>query len=416
MQSPKWKKGSVLVIVLWIIVILIVITTTLAQSSRLSSRLSQSYGGQCIGRWGARAGVETAINVLSEDDSGYDAFDELWHDNPDSFEGIQLEGCTVAVKVIDESGKLNINVAGKKHLMHLLEMTTEQADSIIDWRDKNGRVSSEGAEADYYNSLEYPYPIRNGPFQTVREVLFVKGVQEEVFYVEDGSLNGRSDTNEDEDVPAEKGIESFLTCYSFCRNVDALGDERINIKETKANQLQQQLGLSGSHAKWIEEKANSKLGSIADLVAKNAPKKENNADEEGDRARPIDLETFKEIADKITISEEEILPGRVNVNTAPREVLIALLEGDELLAEEIIQYRDGLDGAITGTAELLDIKTMTIEKFKKIEPFITVKSDVFTVVAKAVIDSTGLTYTARAVVVRDDTDCEIIYWYEGIGS
>lgn len=427
MRLPEKNKGFVLIIVLWIVIILIVITAVLAQSSRLSGRVSQSYGRQSACRWAVRAAVETAINVLSEDDTSYDAFDELWHDDPEDFNDIQLGDCVASVKVIDECSKLNVNTADKKHFLNLLEMTAEQADSIMDWRDKDSKVSAEGAEADYYNDLEFWHPIRNEPLQTLHEVLFVKGVQEDDFYGEDYNLNEKLDANEkdgdqsfpldNEDSVLEKGFGAFLTTCSFCRNIDAQGNSRVNIHEEKADKLQQELNLSKPHAKWIEEKANGKeLQSIADLIDKNTPKEKNKEDEKGDEAKAIDLQTFKEIADKLTISKEKILAGRVNVNTASREVLTALLEGDEQLADEIIKYRDGLEEPMTSIAKLLDIKSMSTERFKKIAGYITVRSDVFGLYAQAVAESTGLTYTARAIVARDGTSCNIIYWYEGIGD
>jgi len=427
MSLLKKNKGFVLIIVLWMIVILIVITSVLAQSSRLSSRISQAYGQQTTCRWAVRAAVETAIQVLSEDDTSYDAFDELWHDDPEDFNDIQLGDCVASVQVIDESSKLNVNTADKKHFLNLLEMTTEQADSIIDWRDKDSKVSAEGAEADYYNDLEFWHPIRNDSLQTLHEVLFVKSIRENDFYGEDYNLNEKLDANEkdgdqsfpldDEDSVLEKGFGAFLTTCSFCQNLDAQGNGRINIHEEKADKLQQELGISKPHAKWIEEKANGKeLKSIADLIDKNTSKEKNKEDEKGDEAKPIDLQTFKEIADKLTISKEKILYGRVNVNTAPREVLIALLEGDEQLADEIIKYRDGLEQPMTSIAKLLDVKSMNVETFKKIAGYITVRSDVFSLYAQAVAESTGLTYTARAIVARDGTSCNIIYWYEGIGD
>ncbi len=427
MKRSKKITGSVLVIVLWIIVILIVMTAALAQSSRLSSRVSQSYGRQSVCRWGVRAAIETAINVLAEDDTSYDALDELWHDNLDDFNNIQLKGCTFSVEIIDESSKLNLNTADKKHFLNLLEMTAEQAESIMDWRDKDSKLHEEGAEADYYNNCQYAYPIRNGPFQTLYEVLFVKGVREDEFYKEDYNLNGKLDANEkdgelsfpqdNQDAVLEKGFGSFLTCSSFCDNVDAQGKDRINIQEVKADKLQQELNLSKPHAKWIEEQANGKKpGSIADLINKNTPKKKDKDDQKGDEAKPIDLETFKEIADRLTISKEKILSGRVNVNTAPREVLVALFEGDERMADDIINFRQTLEQPMTSIARLLDVKSMTIETFKKIAGMITVRSSVFSLRGRAVDDTTGLTYTATAIVVRSGTSCDIIYWYEGIGN
>lgn len=426
MRRPGKQGGSVLVIVLWIVVILIVMTAVLAQSSQLSSRISQSYGRRNVCRWGVRAAIETGIQVLSEDDPAYDAFDERWHDSPENFNDIQLTGCTVCVEIIDECSKLNVNTADKKHFLELLEMTVEQADSILDWRDQDSSLRAEGAESDYYGTLDYPYPIRNGPFQTTRELLLVKGLSEDSFFGEDYTLNGLLDANEkdgDPRLPAdsregvpEKGFGAYLTCWSRCKNRDADGSERVNITQADADTLRQKLGLSLPHAKWIEERVKGKTpANIAELIDRNTPKRKDQADQEGDEAKPLDLETFKEIADGITVSDEDILVGRVNINTAPRVVLTALLEGNEQLADEIVAYRDMREQPMTSIADLLDLKTVTIETFKKIAGLVTVRSDVFSLRAQATDNATGLAYTATAIVDRTGTGSDIVYWYEGIG-
>ena len=61
-------------------------------------------------------------------------------------------------------------------------------------------------------------------------------------------------------------------------------------------------------------------------INNSSPKKSSERD--SDEAEALDLQTFSEIADKITISNDEKIPGRVNVNTAPKVVLTALLGGD----------------------------------------------------------------------------------------
>lgn len=426
-STTRKSKGFVLVIVLWIVIILIIIVSTLAQSSRLSTRISQSHAQKTACRWVGRAGIETAIHVLMEDDTDYDAFEDDWYYYPDQFENIQIGSCTFTVDITDESAKLNINTATKKHLENLLQTTTEQAGSIIDWRDKDSEISDEGAEAEYYNTLEYYHPIRNDSLKTINELLFVKSITNDDFYADDLNLDGQIDSSEqlihsdsgaiDQASELRKGIGAFLTCTSFCRNLDATGSTRVNITKTKSGALSQQLNISTSYAKWIEEKANGKdIKSIADLIDKSTPKENNTSSKQGKDAKQIDLETFKSIADQITITDDEILTGLVNINTAPQEVLTALLEGDENLANEIVTYRDGLEVPMDSITDLLDVDTMTVTKFKKIAPFITPRSDVFAISSRATAKPTGLKYTTKAIVSRDSKTCNILYWYEGIGE
>src|SRR6185503_10932343 len=56
------------------------------------------------------------------------------------------------------------------------------ADSIVDWRDDDDFHQPNGAETEYYESLERPYRAKNAPFDTVEELLLVRGVTRELFY------------------------------------------------------------------------------------------------------------------------------------------------------------------------------------------------------------------------------------------
>ena len=220
------------------------------------------------------------------------------------------------------------------------------------------------------------------------ELLWIKDFTDASYYAEDTNLNGQLDTNEDDgavhfpsdnhDGILEKGFGTVLTCHSACRNRDTAGTGRINITTTDAGALAGKLSLSMPHAKWIEERAKDKtLTGIADLLDKNTPKHKSRDDEKGDDPKPLDLETFRAIADRITITDDKLLTGRVNINTADREVLVALFAGNETAADDLIAFRDTRQTPMTSIADLFDIKSMTVELFKTIAASITVRSDVF---------------------------------------
>jgi general secretion pathway protein K len=58
-------------------------------------------------------------------------------------------------------------------------------DSILDWRDPDDFHRLQGAESDYYQSLPNPYQAKNGNFETVEELILVKGVTAEILYGND---------------------------------------------------------------------------------------------------------------------------------------------------------------------------------------------------------------------------------------
>jgi hypothetical protein len=109
-------------------------------------------------------------------------------------------------------------------LLKLPGMTDEIADSIIDWRDTDEQVSATGAESEYYQSLQPPYQCKNGPFETVEELLLVKGMTPELLYGMDVNHNGLLDEEEvaavggtvptsEGGAPSPRGLLPFVTIY-----------------------------------------------------------------------------------------------------------------------------------------------------------------------------------------------------------
>lgn len=430
-HEPQIRKGLVLIAVLWIVVVLMVIVAAVGRSSRLDTKVCLADTEQLRCRWACRAGVERATAVLNEDFRESDCLTDLWSGNEEDLNDIELEGCRFTVRAIDEAGKLNVNTATKSQLLELPDMTNEIAEAIIDWRDKNDTPGAGGAEGGYYANLRYGYTIRNGPFRTIRELLLVMGVTEGLLYGEDTNFNGELDYNErdgaesapvdDGDDELDKGWIEYLTCYSYDKNRDAEGKKRININKANERKLEKSLSIKKSYAKWIvENREKNKYKSIADLINNKSPKQASRSSRgDSDEAEPLDLETFSKIADKITVSNDGKILGRVNINTAPRIVLAALLGGGETaeqLADEIIAYRETLTDGMQGIGEVLQVRSINVNRFKKIADYITTRSDVFTLRCFATAERGGVDGSrmqAEAVVDRTLTPCKMLYWYQG---
>ena len=435
MGATGGKKGLVIVAVLWVVMLLIVIVAVVGRNSQFDTKICVGRTDELRCRWACRAGVETAIAVLNDDLRGSDSLTDSWSENEEDFNNVKLEQCYLTVRVVDEASKLNVNMVSREQLLRLEDegMTEEIADAIIDWRDKDDEPRGGGAEVGYYENLHYRYRIRNGRFRTIRELLLVKGVTEKLLYGEDTNLNGKLDYNEkdgDESPPAdnqddklEKGWFAYLTCYSYDKNKDAIGNERININEADEEKLAEELNITESHAKWIvENRKKDKYKSITDLVNDKSPTgAKKDSKKNSDKAVPLDLETFKNIADKITVDDKEKIQGKVNINTAPKEVLAALLDDDETaeqIADEIITHRDSLLSGMQSIAEVLNVKSVKVDTFKKIANYITTRSDVFTVRCLAIADRGnvgGVKLQTEAVMDRSLTPCKILYWYQGPG-
>ncbi len=421
------ERGMVLIAVLWMIAVMTAIVAVVGQTSRLNMKMAMAATDEVRCKWACRAGTENAIGILNEDLRDSDCLSDLWSDNDEDFNNVVMERCRYSVRVLDEAGRLNINVATMDQLMALPYMEEEIAEAILDWRDNDDEPQTQGAEAGYYENLPIPYKIRNGPLKTVRELLRVKGVTEELLYGEDTNLNGLLDANErdgDLSPPRDNGDEyldegwiAYLTCYSYEKNVDAEGNRRVNINQADQKQLEDGLGIKASQAKWIVDNRGRGYRSIGDLINDRSP----SAPSEGsggsdDQAEPIDTQTFRQIADKITISGEEKLPGKININTAPLEVLVTLFGRDdqaEQLAHAIIADRAGLLYGYESVADLLNQQSMSVERFKAIADVITIRSDVFTIQCFATAEVSGANFSTECVVDRSASPGTILYWYQG---
>src|SRR5205085_1490314 len=193
----------------------------------------------------AQSGIHYAAALLSDPDNSLGG--NIWN-NPSAFfdievpaaEDIGLKGRFSLIAppdatdgggsgnrygVVDEGAKLNPNVlmvldpSGNRlyqALMLLPNMTSEIANSIVDWIDQDNTPRDGGAENDYYSSLPTPYRCKNGPLESLEELLLVKGVTPQLLFGSDFNRNGVVDP--DEDDGSGLGWSAYLTVYSREKN------------------------------------------------------------------------------------------------------------------------------------------------------------------------------------------------------
>ena len=446
------QRGIVLIVVLWVLVLLALLALTLAQNTRLDNAVRASGKDRITARWLARAGVYQAMDAIAGDMGFTDYTHDGWYDNEDAFKDVELEQGRFSVYadrwespgsltkgVCDEASKLNLNTASREALMSLPEMTEELADAILDWRDnrnvtttkkKNVAIDTEK------KTVEIRLPGR--VFQTIRQLALVEGMNAEILYAEDVNLNGYLETNEndgearepydDKDDILKRGLLSYVTVYSFDRNQDKIGRPRINLNTADDSTLATELQLEEGHVNWILERQERGFESIADLLEDTVIQTKEFASEvkgarktaEGIAAKKKvikapDWKTFRRIADRITVTDDAIIPGRININTAGREVLMTLPGVDATLTEGILEKRESEDypEGFTSVAEIFSVPGMKREIFKQIAEQITVRSNVFTIRSCGQAERTGMRHYVEAVVARTHSDLTVLYWKEG---
>jgi len=394
------NKGLVIIAVLWTVVVLMVMTAILGRKSRLDMKVCLARMESVRCKWAARAGIEKAIAVLNEDETENDSLLDTWCDNPEDFNDVMLDQCWFTVRVIDESSKLNINTATKEQLLGLPDMLEEIADAIIDWRDSDDVPSGAGVESGYYESLSYGYMARNGPFRTLRELLLVKDVTEELFYGEDTNLNGRLDYNERDgrESPQASGTQQQT---SGNQQQSTGGQQQQSGSQQQSSGGQQQSSGGQQQTSTSQNRTSTSQGQTS-----------------GNTQQQASGNTSQASGSTGQTSETSQTSAKVNVNTASDIVLTALLGGgDEAYrtAQAIISYRDSLSEGIEEISELTEQGIVSNDVFSQLENNITTRSDIFTIRCVATAERNGVSGTTlqtEAVVDRSSRPCRILFWYQ----
>jgi len=377
-RQPR-TDGTVLIVTIWVVLVLAGLALVFARSMRVASIVSANHiaslEAECIATGAcdyirARlASDEEEEATSSTDDDTYRALQVgegyFWvlHSNLEDEDDY-------AYGLTDEAGKINLNSASEEMLLNLPGMTAELAASIIDWRDEDSEVSAGGAEDEYYLLQSEPYNCKNGSLQTVEEILLIKGASEELLYGEDTNLNGILDDHEndgdlsepsdDRDGRLDTGFYDYVTVYSVESNTDSEGNARINVNDSSSrSDLQTALQEVVKEDRALE---------IMSMMSTN-PSYDNILDFYFQVT--LTSEEFASLADKLTTSDEETLPGLVNVNTASKEVLLCLPGLEESDAEALLSYRER-NGQQTSLAWIVDV--LDQDKAVAVGSYITARS------------------------------------------
>jgi len=130
----------------------------------------------------AEAGINVAIAELLKPLQEQD-----WKTDGTSYE-YELNNNLITVEIRAESGKIDLNTARTELLYGLLESVNVTEDdllpllqAILDWRDKDDLVRNHGAEDADYRNAGISYGAKDGRFNSLDELLLVKGFTWELY-------------------------------------------------------------------------------------------------------------------------------------------------------------------------------------------------------------------------------------------
>ena len=148
-----------------------------------------------------------------------------------------------------------------------------------------------------------------------------------------------------------------------------------------------------------------------DLLNVRAQQSSESRSEDKDKVKEITVKWLAEHLDELTLTDDERLGGRINVNAASRKVLMSLDKMTESTAEDIVR-RQGLgEGPFRSVGELLTSNTITEDQFKAFAEVLTVRSSVFEIRSTGVA-KWGIREKIVAVVDRGAERTNIVYWYQ----
>lgn len=278
-HTPTPRRGSVLILVLVVVVMLALAAANFSDLMTTELDAVYSSGRDVETRALVDSGAEYAAYLLEHRTEP--GLENLQH-NPQLFHGIVVapseqplnrgrftilapleqdpESRQVRYGLMDESSKLNVNLVDKLiadetearlTLMGLPGMTEPIADAILDWIDADDNVRANGAEVETYESKNPPYGAKNGPIDTLEELLLVDGITPELLFGEDANRNGLLDANENDgdvslpldnaDGVLQLGWSAFLSVNSREVNLRYDGRTKIDLNSGLLTDLYDQL-------------------------------------------------------------------------------------------------------------------------------------------------------------------------------
>ncbi len=278
MNQRKHSRGIALIMVLWVIAILSVVVLEFSFGMRTELNLTRHIKEEFQLYEMAIGGVHRAIvemiykrdpkvqqkrKTLKAEEFSQDQLEWVTDGKPYF---LSFPGGKVEIRVTGEDGKVNLNTVSESLLRKIIgnvglegEARDIVVDSILDWRDPDDFYRLNGAENNYYRALREPYDCKDGPFDSVEELLLVRGVTTELFH---------GMKRKDEEQKVEKiGLKDLFSIYA--------SGEQIDINSATSIVMRMVLGIpkqvSERVAKAREERPFDHQGDLVQRVPEIAP-------------------------------------------------------------------------------------------------------------------------------------------------
>ncbi|MDF7798921.1 type II secretion system protein GspK [Pontiellaceae bacterium B1224] len=234
------KEGAALMVSLWVLVILSLIVGSFAFEVNLEGMLVSHKRKKFRAEMMALSGMEYAKAILDERATAKQLEIEDMDEDKDGFMQSALfiqrglstsstiefeDGGSFTVTLESAEAGRNVNLLTREQWLDIFEMANvpstdweSMIDCLMDWIDENDLHQLDGAESDDPFYEEAGYPVKNGPLDSVEELLLVKGWGPDILYGKPA----------DEDTDEIFGIYDILTVW---------GDGKVNLNTASEDLL-----------------------------------------------------------------------------------------------------------------------------------------------------------------------------------
>lgn len=393
------RRGTVLIVAIFIVFTMAGLVVMLSRSMRVESLASANLAASVQASAIERGAEQYVLAILTEQKDELADLDESY------FAGIQVgDGYFWLLRpdygddrlpqfgLIEEAAKVNINTASYDSLMKLPNMTDEVAAAIIDWRDADDNVYQGGAEREFYSSYGQ-YLAKNAPFETVEELMMVRGMTHDLLYGNGTALPLGTQTNfrqqnsrEMTDLQTANGLYDYLTVYSAEPGAAAgaaAGSSPSTGTPSPAGGTSGGASGGGGAAGGGAGAAGGKVNindrnqrtALRDLLASkiDATRADQIVSQMGRGSQYQDVfdfyfqvklkpEELDAIYPSITTGTTANNKGKINVNTAPRDVLLTLPNLETADVDKLLSARQSqsssTSGSISWVADALEKKAI----------------------------------------------------------
>ncbi|MFK8111453.1 MAG: general secretion pathway protein GspK [Rubripirellula sp.] len=380
-----------------------------------------------------------------------------------------MAAVALAGEASDELDTENIAVS---LLMGLPGMTEDIADAILDWIDEDEDARPYGAESDYYTTLPTPYSAANGPLQSVEELLLVRGVTPTLLFGADINRNGVLDADEQQrfgvsvDTSGALGWAAFLTVHGAEANKRRDGTPRVNVNQDDLELLYEELvdalgdenfasfvvayriagqppaditaavaGGTGAEVTVAGEARGTQdwsvdalsqfdltggggttLRQVLDLIGTTVVA--GNGDNERTYRSPFASDPISmalylpALMDTLTTQDVALMPGRINLNECPAELLYGIPLLSEEAIEGILESREVESDDTNRQFETWPMTEgiLTLTEMRTLMPLLTGGGDVYRAQIIGYFENTGISHRAEIIVDATTVNPTIVSW------